>query len=73
MPKNQDLSELEMIKIIEGVRGESLSKDFSDYLKSTKAGKGPNFTADSKGGVKKNYRNGGAVMKARGGTFKGTF
>ena len=72
MPKNQDLSELEMIKIIEEAAGSS-SKDFFDYLNSTKAGKGSKFTVDSKGGVKKNYRNGGAVMKARGGTFKGTF
>jgi hypothetical protein len=26
---------------------------------------------DSKGGVKKNYKNGGAVMPGRGGKFKG--
>jgi hypothetical protein len=76
MPKNQDLSELEIIKIIEGVRGESLgfpSKAFSDYLDSAKAGKGPKFTVNSKGGVKKNYKNGGAILSGRGGKFKGVF
>ena len=76
MAKNQNLSELEIIKIIEGVRdGPSgfSSKAFSDYLESARAGKGPKFTADSKGGVKKNYKNGGAILSGRGGKFKGVF
>tara|TARA_R110002167_G_scaffold153312_1_gene347483 strand:+ start:371 stop:589 length:219 start_codon:yes stop_codon:yes gene_type:complete len=72
MPKNQDLSELQIIKIIEEAAGSS-SKDFFDYLNSAKAGKGPKFTADSKGGVKKNYKNGGAILSGRGGKFKGVF
>ena len=33
--------------------------------------KGARFTVDSKGNATKNYKNGGAVMSGRGGSFKG--
>lgn len=33
--------------------------------------KSARFTVDSKGNVTKNYKNGGAVMSGRGGSFKG--
>tara|TARA_R100000388_G_scaffold30997_1_gene24264 strand:- start:276 stop:482 length:207 start_codon:yes stop_codon:yes gene_type:complete len=47
---------------------DTLEKLFS---RSPKVKKGAKFTVDSKGNVTKNYKNGGAVMSGRGGSFKG--
>tara|TARA_R100001510_G_scaffold49245_1_gene47485 strand:+ start:1017 stop:1229 length:213 start_codon:yes stop_codon:yes gene_type:complete len=55
-----------------------LDLSFPDTLEELFAGfpkgyrkKGARFTVDSKGNVTKNYKNGGAVMSGRGGSFKG--
>tara|TARA_Y100000114_G_scaffold140126_1_gene144748 strand:+ start:316 stop:525 length:210 start_codon:yes stop_codon:yes gene_type:complete len=65
------LSEKQIRKIAEEAFGGKGKDKFFKYLDSIKSDKGPKFTVDSKGGVKKNYKNGGAVMPGRGGKFKG--
>ena len=65
------LSEKRIRKIADDYLGGKEKDKFFKYLDSIKSDKGPKFTVDSKGGVKKNYKNGGAVMPGRGGKFKG--
>jgi hypothetical protein len=75
MAKNQSLHDLQIMKIAGEYLSPGAFEEFKDYVDSTKKGtdKGPKFTADSKGGVKKNYKNGGAILSGRGGKFKGVF
>ena len=65
------LSEKQIRKIAEEAFGGKSKDKFFKYLDSIKSDKGPKFTVDSKGGVKKNYKNGGALMPGRGCKFKG--
>jgi hypothetical protein len=67
------LSDKKIRKIAEEAFGGKAKDEFFKYLDSIKSDKGPKFTVDSKGGVKKNYKNGGAVISGRGGSFKGVF
>ena len=75
MAKNQSLHDSQIMKIAGEYLSPGAFEGFKDYVDSTKKGtdKGPKFTADSKGGVKKNYKNGGAILSGRGGKFKGVF
>ena len=67
------LSDKKIKKIADDYLGGKSKDEFFKYLDSIKSDKGPKFTVNSKGGVKKNYKNGGAVISGRGGSFKGVF
>ena len=59
----------EVLKKIDFSLPETLEEFFARSPRTRK--KGARFTVDSKGNVTKNYKNGGAVMSGRGGSFKG--